>query len=737
MPSTEGPCCRLLYVVGQLGLGGQERQLCYLLRVLDRAYYQPAVVVWNSSQADVYVHEISKLGVPIYTFSEGISRPEKLWRFRKLVKRLDPELLHSYSFFTNFPAWFATIGTKIIPIGSIRNNFLNDRRLAGRVFGLLSAGWPDRQICNSMAAQQAAALARWPFKPRRLQLVRNGIDVDEFSLGLSPSNKQPLLAIGRLYPEKRWDRLISAVGLLAAQGISLHLRFAGDGPLLQTLHSHAKHVGVAHLIEFLGPRRDIKELLAESRFLVHTAAEEGCPNVVMEAMACGRPVVAMDAGDVPYLVENGRTGFVVRQDDEAALADRMRLLLNDDDLCLNMGQAARTKAEQEFSLDRLMNQTLHTYRAAGWSDARMQRGPEEQWSQETGDRGAGRVRVLAVTNMYPASSSPHAGRFVQEQIDGLRRAGVDVEVLFIDRLRHGMRVYADLPRLLSKAVTEYEPDLVHSMYGGIMARLVVQVVKDRPVVVSFHGSDLLGQSFERPSRRLFAACGVLASKQAAKRCSGVVLVAEHLRRSLPAARRHSFVQVIPCGIDLNLFKPLERDRCCEKLGWKRGKFHILFQNTGDPVKRPRLAYSALDCLKNKLNVDAEIHELRGVRYDQVPVWLGASDVLLVTSFHEGSPTIVKEALACNLPIVSVAVGDIPQRIDGIDGSYLSEPTPDDLADKLQMVRINAKRIEAGSAIEALSVDHAARQLSRFYQDVIHARGTTQAVLGVQSQNDGR
>lgn len=365
-----GTDCRLLYVVGQLGLGGQERQLCYLLRVLDRSYYRPAVVIWNSSSADVYAHEMASFGIPIYTFPEKLSRHEKLRRLRLLVKRLNPELVHSYSFFTNFPAWWSTLGTRAISVGSIRNNFVNDRRLAGRVFGLLSAGWPDRQICNSTAAKIAATEACWPFKPQRLQVVRNGLDIEAFTPKQYPQEELPLLAIGRLFPEKRWDRLITAIGLLTNTGETLRVRLAGDGPLFHALKAQAQGIGVDHLIEFLGPRRDIEELLVDSRFLVHTAVEEGCPNVVMEAMACGRPVVAMDAGDIPHLIEDGRTGFVVPQNDHQALANRMRLLLNNDELCVSMGQAARGKAEREFSLDRLAKETLSAYRTVGWNDAR-------------------------------------------------------------------------------------------------------------------------------------------------------------------------------------------------------------------------------------------------------------------------------------------------------------------------------------------------------------------------------
>ncbi len=338
-------------------------------------------------------------------------------------------------------------------------------------------------------------------------------------------------------------------------------------------------------------------------------------------------------------------------------------------------------------------------------------------SSEGRSKENSKLRVLAVTNMLPTRDSPHAGRFIQQQIEGLQRTGLDVEVLFVDRRDKGMRVYVGLPVVLKKTVALFQPDLVHVMYGGIMARLVTQVVGDRPVVVTFHGSDLLGQPFERPIRRILSACGVLASRHAVRRCSGVVLVAEHLKRSLPKNTLGSKVQVIPCGIDLNLFEPLNRDRCCLRLGWNRDSFHILFQNTGDPVKRPALAYAAVERLK-AVGVQAEIHELCGIPYEQVSVWLNASDALLVTSFHEGSPTIVKEALACNLPIVSVAVGDISQRVQEIEGCHISAPDAMELARKLQYVHVNPRRIDARRTVHSVSVDHCARRLAQFYREVL-------------------
>jgi glycosyltransferase involved in cell wall biosynthesis len=198
-----------------------------------------------------------------------------------------------------------------------------------------------------------------------MYVVRNGIDLSYFSPQPYP-NDLTLLAVGSLYPRKRWDRLIKIISFLSTRRIRFLVRLVGDGPLRGELEELAMGLGVEGLIRFLGPRKDIPDLLGDSTFLVHTAEDEGCPNVVMEAMACGRAVVAMDAGDIPFLIEDGKTGFVVRRGDETRFAERVFQLLSDYELCCRMGQAARTKAEREFRLERLVSETLAAYKAAGW-----------------------------------------------------------------------------------------------------------------------------------------------------------------------------------------------------------------------------------------------------------------------------------------------------------------------------------------------------------------------------------
>ena len=122
--------CRVLYVVGQLGIGGSERQLCVLLEHMDLEYYWPMVAVWNYDEEDTYVSHIRSLGVPLYGLSTTSSRFSKLGALRRLVTQLNPEIIHSYSFFTNFAAWWLALGTRKIAIGAVVSLLWGTKRRA-------------------------------------------------------------------------------------------------------------------------------------------------------------------------------------------------------------------------------------------------------------------------------------------------------------------------------------------------------------------------------------------------------------------------------------------------------------------------------------------------------------------------------------------------------------------------------------------------------------------------------
>lgn len=362
--------CRVLYVVGQLGAGGLERQLCWLLQSIDRERYQPQVVVWNFSAADTYVPQIQKLGVPIHSFPSMLDARGKLLAFRRMTIRMRPEVIHSYSFHTNVAAWWAALGTDTVAVGSVRSDFKNDKRASGLLLGNLSARWPRAQIFNNYAGAYQARHVRSFFAPRQVLVVPNALDLQQYrSTPLSTNGKALIVGIGSLIGVKRWDRLLDGAAQLKERALDFSVHIAGSGPLRETLEQRARKLGIADRVKFAGEVKDVPGLLSRSTLLAHTSDTEGRPNVVMEAMACGRAVVAMEAGDIAALVEDGKTGFVVRRGDDRALVERVATLIANSELCRQMGIAARRKAEAEFGLDRLVMETLAAYREAGWRDA--------------------------------------------------------------------------------------------------------------------------------------------------------------------------------------------------------------------------------------------------------------------------------------------------------------------------------------------------------------------------------
>jgi len=328
------------------------------------------------------------------------------------------------------------------------------------------------------------------------------------------------------------------------------------------------------------------------------------------------------------------------------------------------------------------------------------------------------MRVLAVTNVYPTPALPACGTYVEQQIKGLRQVGINVDVLFVNRAEGGMKEYLGLGKRLLKRCENFRPDIVHSMFGGVMADMMTRVVRDRPTVVSFCGSDLLGENLSGSLRKIVSGFGVRASWKSARRAHGVVVKSRNLLDSLPRDIRRSKVKIIPNGVDLLKFRPLDRDKCREELGWTSNCFHLLFPaNLGDPVKRYFLAKASVEILNNSGN-HVEIHLLRGVPHEKVPIWLNASDVVLLTSLQEGSPNIIKEAFACDIPDVSVDVGDVKERINNIEGCYIALPDPGDLAAKLQLVQAGTRRVSARISMQELSLEQVAIYLMNFYEELL-------------------
>ena len=340
------------------------------------------------------------------------------------------------------------------------------------------------------------------------------------------------------------------------------------------------------------------------------------------------------------------------------------------------------------------------------------------------------MKILVVTNIYPTPTTPTKGTFVRAQVDGLRRRGVDVDVFVVDRTGRGRSAYRVLGAEIRRRVSNSRPDVVHVMYGGVMADVVTRAIRDVPVVITFYGTDLLGM--HRGTRlvtRLSAYCNVTASRRAAGRASAIVVQSKELADALPKNLRPGLVAVWPDGVDFEAFVPLDPSACRRELGWDEDRQHILFPSSrARPEKRYELAEAAVRRLASR-RPDIDLHVLEGVPPDRVVTWLNAADVVLLTSRHEGSPNVVKEALACNVAVVSVDVGDVRERLAGVAGSVVAEANTADLADKLELALARPGRVASRELAGDVSIERSSSRLAALYADLAgrRERGTDHGV----------
>jgi glycosyltransferase involved in cell wall biosynthesis len=264
------------------------------------------------------------------------------------------------------------------------------------------------------------------------------------------------------------------------------------------------------------------------------------------------------------------------------------------------------------------------------------------------------MRVLVLTNMWPDSAGLF-GTFVADQVEDLRRDGVETSVLSFDARRAKFR-YATTAFRLRRRLRAERPDLVHAHYGLTGAVALTQ--RRVPVVTTFHGSD----AYIPWQRRV---------SSVAARMTTPVCVSREIANRLgrPAAT------ILPMAVDTDRFRPLPRDDARRELGLDPDRPLVLFPGArANPVKRYDLFRAALE------RVGAGELVFEGYDRERAVLALNAADAVLMTSRHEGSPVTVREALACDTPVVSVAVGDVPDTIGGLPGCSTEAPDPQALAD---------------------------------------------------------
>lgn len=321
------------------------------------------------------------------------------------------------------------------------------------------------------------------------------------------------------------------------------------------------------------------------------------------------------------------------------------------------------------------------------------------------------MNILMVTNMYPTRERPSYGAFIKSQIDSVARAGHGVEVLFIPGFRSKfayLRAFVEIQRSLAR--THF--DVVHAHYG--LSAIPALPCGRVPLIVSFCGDDLLGTPSGRGSLTPFSRLVVSSSRLAGRIAARVIVKSQGMKAALPpeTARRAT---VIPNGVDFSTFRPMHRADCRQQLGLEPDRRYILFPSTPyERRKRIDLAEAATAIVRQRIP-DAELLVVYHEPQERIPVYMNACDVLLMTSDWEGSSNVVKEAMACNLPVVSVDAGDAWEIIGGTAGCFRVARRPDLIAEGLELVLADVMRTNGREAIAHLELGQVANSIVGVYE----------------------
>lgn len=307
------------------------------------------------------------------------------------------------------------------------------------------------------------------------------------------------------------------------------------------------------------------------------------------------------------------------------------------------------------------------------------------------------MKVLIVCSANSGRVAP----FIEEQVIALKSLGIDTDYFLIQQ--KGVKGYLKERKNLLQKINNFHPDLIHAHYGlsGLLANLQRKV----PVVTTYHGSDI-----NNPRVFPFSKLNMILSVHN-------IFVSEKMTHKSPKGDFKKKKSLIPCGVDINLFIPVGKSDALKLLGLDMNKHYVLFSGSfNNAVKNPVLAQNAATLVEN-----AELIELKGYTREQVVLLMSAVDGVLMTSFTEGSPQFVKEAMACNIPIVSVPVGDVPEITGGIEGCFISTYEPADVAKKLKLALEFGKRTEGRRRIVELGLDSetVAKKIIEVYYKVVN------------------
>lgn len=313
------------------------------------------------------------------------------------------------------------------------------------------------------------------------------------------------------------------------------------------------------------------------------------------------------------------------------------------------------------------------------------------------------MRILLVHSGNAVGGDSERYTFVREQGTALQQLGCEVEYYAV--VGTGVRGYLKNVKPLRKKIAESKPDVVHAHFGLCGMVAVLAAHKKVPVVITCHNGETLSKSAN------------IITSLAIQRADYSFCVAQHIYDKLYIKPKHYMIQ--PCGIDMKDLPLVDKATAMQEMNLPKDKVNILFGGSfSNARKNAPLAQAAIALLNRD---DVNLIEMRGFNRHQVNLLFCGCDMLLLPTKSEGSPQVLKEAMACNCPVVATDVADIAFLLQGVTNSYVTSFDPKDVADKIQRVINCSERTNGRERIDALHLDNpqVAEHLIKVYECVLN------------------
>jgi glycosyltransferase involved in cell wall biosynthesis len=324
-----------------------------------------------------------------------------------------------------------------------------------------------------------------------------------------------------------------------------------------------------------------------------------------------------------------------------------------------------------------------------------------------------KMKILYVVSDYASPKNPSFQPFVRSQIESIGRLGHDTHIYSIDGPTSGKNYITRIPDLLRFA-RKLKPDIVHAHYAycGFTAMGIVSIC---PLITSIMGDEVLGRYTMCGRKKFFSYIQYPLAKMVGFLSSRIIVKSSKMLPHCIARKTH----VIPNGVDFDLFRPMSMVDVRKQLGLDQDKVYLLFP--GDPhntVKRFELALATSHVLENEHGMANSLVHMRNKPQVDLARYMNAANAMIFTSWSEGSPNVVKEAMACNLPIVSVDVGDVKEIIGQTFNCAVTLDDPKAMASALFEIIISARRSQGRDNIQHLRIENVARRIVQLYRDTM-------------------